>query len=295
MSKIQVNTAKLRIYANRISAVNQRLSVLDRQLDRLYLRVGILHFGNLILADIRTGYSLRLANCSSFLDFAASEFDIAEKKISRHLSKLRPPKAPESQSPNIPGDKAPPKNPPNKPVDKAPGLPASDTPPKKPEDNKKPYGKPIYVSQTENNGGWDGYEQSMRQGCYVASTSMALSSLNITAEPRAICAINEAFSKKNSKGTPPESMWREVVAEAYGCKAIATAGRGSLDKYLQNYIEAPHKYSPPIINIKQNPDHYIVVTGKNQDGSYSVMDPGVKSRTSWPGNIYLTVQYIKVE
>ena len=90
MSEIKVNTAKLRIYAHRISTVNQRLSILDCKLDRLYLRVGILNFGNLILADIKTGYSRRLANCSSYLDFAASEFDLAEKRMIRIFSKPRP-------------------------------------------------------------------------------------------------------------------------------------------------------------------------------------------------------------
>ena len=81
MADIIVDTDKLKIYADRLVSVNNRLTKLDRRLDRLYFRVGLQGLWNLIQADALTCYSWKLSRCQSYLSQTASDFEFAERRI----------------------------------------------------------------------------------------------------------------------------------------------------------------------------------------------------------------------
>lgn len=78
---IEVNTDLLRDYANRLQKANVRVRELDRRLNSLYTKVGLLDLWNLMKADLLTGYSWRLSRCISYLNDTASEFDAVEHSI----------------------------------------------------------------------------------------------------------------------------------------------------------------------------------------------------------------------
>lgn len=79
--QIEVDTYKLCNYAQRLQAVNRRISNLDSRLDSLYWRVGLLDLWNLMQADILTGYSWRLSRCASYLSDTATDFVNAENDL----------------------------------------------------------------------------------------------------------------------------------------------------------------------------------------------------------------------
>lgn len=81
MADIIVDTYKLNQYAQRISAVNGRISRLDRRLDTLYTRVGLLGLWNLMQADALTCYSWRLVRCQSYLQQTALDFEGTERLL----------------------------------------------------------------------------------------------------------------------------------------------------------------------------------------------------------------------
>ncbi len=85
---IRVNTATLRGYADRLSKVNQRISSLDRRMDSLYLKVGLRDLWNLLRADLMTGYSERIANCSKYLDETADDLDTVERNITTKFKEV---------------------------------------------------------------------------------------------------------------------------------------------------------------------------------------------------------------
>ena len=81
MSDIVVDTYKLKYYAERLANINNRISKLDRRLDGLYLRVGLQGLWDLLMADILTGYSVRLSLCQSYLTETADDFEKVEKQL----------------------------------------------------------------------------------------------------------------------------------------------------------------------------------------------------------------------
>lgn len=83
--QIKLDTYKLKQYAQRIDSVNKRISKLDRRLDGLYWRVGLLGLWNLIQADALTGYSWRLKRCADYLNTTANNFDSVEKRLNNSL------------------------------------------------------------------------------------------------------------------------------------------------------------------------------------------------------------------
>lgn len=82
---IQVDTQKLRSYAQQLQNINRKLSQLDRKMDSLYWKVGFLDLWNLIQADLFTGYSWRLSRCISYLNETASDFEQAENSVRNSL------------------------------------------------------------------------------------------------------------------------------------------------------------------------------------------------------------------
>lgn len=81
MADIIVDTYKLNQYAQRIAAVNRRINRLDRRMDSLYTRVGLLGLWNLMQADALTCYSWRLVRCQAYLQQTAAEFEQVEKDL----------------------------------------------------------------------------------------------------------------------------------------------------------------------------------------------------------------------
>lgn len=81
MADIIVDTYKLNQYAQRIAAVNSRISRLDRRLDSLYWRIGLQGLWNLMQADALTCYSWKLLRCQAYLQQTAAEFEQVEKDL----------------------------------------------------------------------------------------------------------------------------------------------------------------------------------------------------------------------
>jgi hypothetical protein len=94
---IVVNTDKLRIYANRLIAVNRKVANLNRRLDALYSRIGwdalyseagLENLLRLFETDVFTEYSWRINQCINYLSETAEAFDNAESRILVQLSKV---------------------------------------------------------------------------------------------------------------------------------------------------------------------------------------------------------------
>ena len=82
---IKVNTASLRNYADRLSAVNRRLDMLDGWFDSLYWRVGFWDLWDLIQADALTGESWKINRCIQYLRETANDFENVENTIINKL------------------------------------------------------------------------------------------------------------------------------------------------------------------------------------------------------------------
>lgn len=79
--EIKVNTGTLRSYANRLTRVNARLVQLDRDMDALYSKAGLLDLWNLLQADRLTKYSWGLLRCVNYLNDTASDFENVERVL----------------------------------------------------------------------------------------------------------------------------------------------------------------------------------------------------------------------
>lgn len=84
-SYINVNTNALIKYADRLRSVNQRIVSLDRRMDGLYTKVGLLGLWDLMQADALTGYSWRISRCINYLSDTAYEFEATERSIFSQL------------------------------------------------------------------------------------------------------------------------------------------------------------------------------------------------------------------
>ncbi len=82
---IRLDTYNLSRYADRLRSVNNRINKLDRRLDSLYWKVGLLDIWNLMQADLLTGYSYRVRRCASYLEDTASDFNSLESKLANSL------------------------------------------------------------------------------------------------------------------------------------------------------------------------------------------------------------------
>lgn len=78
---IVVDTYKLGQYAQRLSAVNRRITKLDDRLCSLYWKVGLQGLFDLMQAEAVTGYSWRLRRCQDYLTCIAADFEGVEKKL----------------------------------------------------------------------------------------------------------------------------------------------------------------------------------------------------------------------
>lgn len=76
----RADTGLMREYANRLRAVNGRLTSLDRDLDDLYWQVGLLDVYDILKANILAGYSPRIGLCQNYLNKAADALEDADRK-----------------------------------------------------------------------------------------------------------------------------------------------------------------------------------------------------------------------
>ncbi len=83
--RLVVNTYKLEQYAQQLRDVNKRINKLDKRLDALYWKVGLLGLWNLMQADLFTGYSWRLNQCADYLSDTADEFENIENELLKYL------------------------------------------------------------------------------------------------------------------------------------------------------------------------------------------------------------------
>lgn len=76
----RADTGLMREYANRLRAINGRLTSLDRDLNDLYWQVGLLDVYDILCANIITGYSPRIGLCQYYLNNAADALENADSK-----------------------------------------------------------------------------------------------------------------------------------------------------------------------------------------------------------------------
>lgn len=78
---IEINTATMRSYAERLTTVNKRIVDLDRRLNALYKKVGLRDLWSLLQADLMTGYNWKIKNCAQYLNETANDFDNTEREV----------------------------------------------------------------------------------------------------------------------------------------------------------------------------------------------------------------------
>ena len=83
--KLVVDTYKLKNYAQSLNSVKSKIIELDKRLDSLYRKVGLLDLWNLMQADILIGYSVRITKCISYLNDTAKDFETIEKEFIKGL------------------------------------------------------------------------------------------------------------------------------------------------------------------------------------------------------------------
>lgn len=81
----RVDTDKLRGYASRINAVNNRLRTLDSGLRGLYWQVGLLDIWDILCANLLTGGSPTLNKVKTYLNNTADRMEIAENKARGYM------------------------------------------------------------------------------------------------------------------------------------------------------------------------------------------------------------------
>lgn len=84
-TKIQLDSVQMRNYATRLAEINRRIQSIDRRMDSLYWRVGLLDLWNLMQADILTSYSFKLTRCQKYLQDTATDFENLERILMKQL------------------------------------------------------------------------------------------------------------------------------------------------------------------------------------------------------------------
>ncbi|MBP3415504.1 MAG: DUF2974 domain-containing protein, partial [Clostridia bacterium] len=82
---IKLDSVQMRNYASRLAEINRRIMAVDRRMDSLYWRVGLLDLWNLMQADILTSYSFKLTRCQKYLQETATDFENLERILMMQL------------------------------------------------------------------------------------------------------------------------------------------------------------------------------------------------------------------
>lgn len=110
--------------------------------------------------------------------------------------------------------------------------------------------------------------------CGAACSSMAVSYLGVDISPGEVCY-------KSDNGSAINTVW-------ISWSGITPKIGSSFTDYFNNYEnDESYKFSPVIIHLSVYPGtntHYVVVIGKNSDGTYKICDP-VEAHSSWNATI----------
>ncbi len=114
---------------------------------------------------------------------------------------------------------------------------------------------------------WNDYVDAAGYECYTASISMALSSIGANATPG---ALGDYWNGKGYTGGEPFATMAWDV-EGFG----ATYLERSFSTAIENFLNNPGSYSPPVIHLTTYSErgHYVMVAGKVSANSYLVVDP----------------------
>lgn len=110
--------------------------------------------------------------------------------------------------------------------------------------------------------------------CGAACSSMAVSYLGVDISPGEVCY-------KSDNGSAINTVW-------ISWSGITPKIGSSFTDYFNNYEnDESYKFSPVIIHLRVYPGtstHYVIVIGKNSDGTYKICDP-VDAYSSWDATI----------
>lgn len=81
-SFIEINTATMRYYSERLMAVNKRITALENRIQSLYMKAGWKDLNKLIKSDCISSYEWHITNCSRYLSETANDFDGVERVVS---------------------------------------------------------------------------------------------------------------------------------------------------------------------------------------------------------------------
>jgi hypothetical protein len=162
---------------------------------------------------------------------------------------------------------------------------------------------------------WGIYENETG-GCAASSFSMAFSAMGRNVMPKDLCDMNVVMALKNSYpdivdrliNNYPDSL--EELENAYPIgfdpvymrwgglsyigindvkvystdKSVPTGDAlvkywEQFDNAMLNYQANSQMYSPPIIRVKGDREHYVLVFGKNENGDYYGVDPANTTKT----------------
>ena len=121
----------------------------------------------------------------------------------------------------------------------------------------------------------EGYKSD--SGCGVAATATALSGLGIQELPKDIYKTNGNSVNMDWSGVATANGVQVTQERKLAEKALTYEERvAMIDAALEKYVEHPDRYAPPIIGFTEGynggDNHYVVVYGKNADGSYRIVD-----------------------
>lgn len=121
-------------------------------------------------------------------------------------------------------------------------------------------------------------------GCFTSSLSMSFAYVGIDILPSEICKINEI----NAPGNPMLAYYGKVAEQNGFGYSYPTIGDG-----LNNYLNSPNKYTPPIIQINGSGGyyHYVVVVGQDSAGNLIIRDPAVGDMRTIPSTTYIHATY----
>lgn len=119
-------------------------------------------------------------------------------------------------------------------------------------------------------------------GCKAASTSMALSYLGIDKTPADLAKLGLVTSGNDTAGS---GQIAQTLSKQKDISLTAvypgTTKRSDLDVALNNFLNSGGKYSPPVLCMEDSHGmHFVVVTGKNSNGTYQIIDPLTEGRTT---------------
>lgn len=127
-------------------------------------------------------------------------------------------------------------------------------------------------------------------GCFTSSLSMSFAYVGVDILPSEICKINEM----NTPGNPMNAYYGKVAEQNGFGYSYPSLGDG-----INNYLNDPNIYTPPIIQIDGSGGyyHYVVVVGQDSAGNLVIRDPAAGDMRTIPSSthIYATYQFYRKE